>query len=87
MPSKIVCSTLFTWSPLINKTSSKITNRVVDVSVLLVVDEDEPCAAGVGVELLDAHNMLELVHVLPVLDVEVVQATILYKGRANVQIE
>jgi len=49
--------------------------RIVDISVSLLVNEHKPGAAGVQEQLLDAHNMQKLIHILPVLDGEIIDAT------------
>ena len=61
--------------------------RIVDVSVALVVDEDDARSTVVGKDLLDSHNMSKLVDEVPVLHVEVVQTSRLNdKQRKNVNV-
>ena len=51
--------------------------RVVDKTITLVIDEDEAGATGVRINLTDTDHMTELVDILPVLDEEVVDPTVL----------
>ena len=51
-----------------------VVDRVVDVALPLDVDQDDFGAVGLGVDLLDADAVLELLHGDPVLEEEVGEA-------------
>ena len=50
---------------------------IEDVSVTLVIDEDDACTTGVGEDLADAGHVAMLCHILPVLNEEEVNVPML----------
>ena len=56
---------------------TRLTYWIVHKAVTFVVNKDETGATGVGVDFPHSHNMPELVHVLPVLNEEVIDSPIL----------